>query len=56
MTTSIEHPAVTEVVNYLTDAEGFEASFVDVASDGVTDVGKILSLVRDDTILISVSE
>mgnify|MGYP002767890673 FL=1 len=49
----IEHPAILESVKALVK-EGFEVSYVDVLPDGTVDLDELKSLIRDDTILISV--
>lgn len=49
----IEHPAILESAKALVK-EGFEVSYVDVLPDGTVDLDELKSLIRDDTILISV--
>ena len=53
MTTAIEHHAVLEVVEYLVDKFGFEATFVQPV-DGQILVEDIEKALRPDTILVSV--
>lgn len=49
----IEHPAILESAKALVK-EGFEVSYVGVLPDGTVDLDELKSLIRDDTILISV--
>ncbi len=53
ITTSIEHKAVLESVKSLKN-EGFCVDIVDPEEDGRVSVDKITSLLRDDTLLVSV--
>lgn len=53
ITTSIEHKAVLESVKSLKN-EGFSVDIVDPEEDGRVSVDKITSLLRDDTLLVSV--
>lgn len=53
ITTSIEHKAVLESVKSLKN-EGFYIDIVDPEEDGRVSVDKISSLLRDDTLLVSV--
>lgn len=53
ITTTIEHPAVTEVCSFL-EKHGFEVTSVGVDSFGIVNVGEIEQAIRPDTILISV--
>ncbi len=50
---AVEHPAVAEVAEYLKSA-GFDYSVAPVDSSGRVDVTALASLIRKDTILISV--
>lgn len=50
---SIEHPAVMETAKQL-EAMGFELSIVPVTKDGVVDLVQLASLLRPDTVLVSV--
>lgn len=52
ITSRIEHPSVLEPCQYLASS-GFEISYFDVDQDGHLDLSQLASLVRDDTILIS---
>jgi len=54
ITSSIEHHAVLNSVEYLGKKEGFEYSLVKVDSDGIVDIDHLKSLIRPDTILISI--
>ena len=53
ITTTIEHPAVLKVVEWL-EKQGFAATYVGVGSDGVVDPGDVRKAVRPDTIVVSV--
>ncbi|PKP23386.1 MAG: bifunctional IscS subfamily cysteine desulfurase/selenide, water dikinase SelD, partial [Bacteroidetes bacterium HGW-Bacteroidetes-22] len=53
ITTSIEHPAVTEVCSFL-EKQGFEITSVGVDPYGIVNVAEIEQAIRPDTILISV--
>ncbi len=53
ITTSIEHPAVTEVCHYL-EKHGFEITFIPVDEFGQVDPRNIESAIKPSTILISV--
>ena len=50
----IEHPAVLETANQLAELHGFEVSYLPVDPDGVVTASGVKSLLRDDTILVSV--
>lgn len=52
ITSTIEHKAVLETVKSLTE-EGFEIDLINPESDGRIDADKLLGLVRDDTLLVS---
>lgn len=54
ITSSIEHPSVLESVNQLVDKFGYEVSLVNPDSNGVINIEDIVSLIRPDTILVSV--
>jgi cysteine desulfurase len=54
VTTAIEHHAVLDAVRWLGDAQGFDVTVVGVEADGVVDADRLLSAVRDDTVLVSV--
>lgn len=53
VTTKIEHPSVLECFKRLED-EGFEATYLDVASDGVPKVETLEDVLREDTVLVSI--
>ena len=50
---AIEHPATTAPANFL-ESIGFDVSVAKCDSNGVVSAGEIKSLIRDDTILVSV--
>ena len=54
ITTSLEHSSVIAPLNYLTK-EGFEVDFVNLKDDGTVDLEHLKSLMRDDTVLVSIS-
>lgn len=53
ITSTIEHPAVSEVCRFL-KGDGFETTFVPVNSRGVVDIQKLRQAIRPDTILITI--
>ncbi|MRT93296.1 cysteine desulfurase family protein [Ancylomarina sp. 16SWW S1-10-2] len=53
ITTSIEHPAVSEVCKYL-ESEGFEVTYLPVDGTGRVQVADVEAAIRPETILISV--
>lgn len=53
ITTYLEHSSVIAPLNYLTD-NGFTVDFVKINNQGVVDLEDLKSLLRDDTILVSV--
>jgi len=53
ITSKIEHPAILETCAYL-EKEGFEISYIGTNEYGVIDVDELVSLVRNDTILVSI--
>ena len=53
ITTAIEHPAILNTCKYL-EEEGFEISYLHVDEYGVIDLDELKSLIRPDTILVSV--
>ena len=55
ITTAIEHPAVTEVLEFL-KGENFEVSTVKVDSTGRVDPNNLISYVNSRTTLVSVSK
>ncbi len=53
ITSTIEHPAVSEVCRFL-ERDGFETTFVPVDGRGVVDIETLRRAVRPDTILITI--
>ena len=53
ITTNLEHSSIIAPLNYLSNL-GFEIDFVNINSDGVVDLDHLKSLLRDDTILVSI--
>ena len=53
ITSQIEHPAVTEVCNYLRKG-GFEISFIPVSEEGIIDLEILKEAIKPSTILISI--
>jgi cysteine desulfurase len=53
ITTSIEHPSVLRVFNYLSNC-GFEIDYMTVDKNGNLNLNQIKTLVRSDTILVSI--
>ena len=49
----LEHPSIYKICDYL-ESIGFEISYVNNDSDGLVDFEHLKSLVRDDTILVSI--
>ena len=54
ITTYLEHSSVVGPLNYLTKM-GFEVDFVKIKDDGLVDIEHLKSLLRNDTILVSIS-
>ncbi len=54
ITTAIEHKAVLNTAKYLADNKGFDVDFVKPDRTGRVSADSVLSLVRDDTLLVSV--
>ena len=54
ITTLLEHSSVVAPLNYLTNM-GFEVDFVKITDTGVVDLEHLKSLMRSDTILVSIS-
>ncbi|MGT2844975.1 cysteine desulfurase family protein [Streptococcus hongkongensis] len=50
---AIEHPAVSESAKWL-EEQGFSISRVPVTKEGIVDVNQLASLIRKDTILVSI--
>ena len=53
ITQKTEHMAVLEAFKYL-EEEGFEISYVEVDGNGIADAEQVLSLLREDKILVSI--
>ena len=53
ITTTLEHSSVSEVMKYL-ETLGFEISYVKLDQYGVVDLENLKSLIRDDTLLVSI--
>ncbi len=54
ITTELEHSSIYGPINYLVD-NGYEVDFVKLNSDGTVNLEDLESLIRDDTILVSIS-
>lgn len=53
VTVSTEHSAVLDTCRYL-ESKGFEVTYLAVKSDGLVDLDELKTVLRDDTILVSV--
>ena len=53
ITTKLEHPSIYSILNYL-ETLGFQVSYVDNDSDGLIDLDDLKSLIRKETILVSI--
>ncbi len=53
VTVTTEHSAVLDTCQYL-ESKGFEVTYLSVKSDGLIDLHNLKSVLRDDTILVSV--
>lgn len=53
ITSPLEHSSVTEPIKYL-ETLGFEVSYVKLDKDGLVDLENLKSLMRNDTILVSI--
>ncbi len=53
ITSSIEHPAVTEVCRYL-NSQGYEITYVPVDMYGKVDPDDVINAIRSDTVLITI--
>lgn len=54
ITTELEHSSVSEPIKYL-ERLGFEVSYVKLDKNGLIDLADLASLMRDDTILVSIA-
>ena len=54
ITTELEHSSVIAPIQYL-QKEGFEVDFVSLDENGLVDLENLDSLIRDDTILVSIA-
>lgn len=54
ITTELEHSSILEPLEYLKTL-GFEVSYVKLTKDGVVDLENLKSLMRDDTILVTIA-
>ena len=53
ITSAVEHPAVLKVVAWL-EKQGFQATYIDVGSDGIVDPDDVRKAIQPDTIIISI--
>lgn len=53
ITTELEHSSINSPLKYLKD-NGFEISYVKIDSNGLVDIDDLKTLLRDDTILVSI--
>ena len=53
ITSSIEHPAITEVCRYL-EGQGFRVTYLPVNDCGLVDVGQLEKALTDETILVTI--
>lgn len=53
ITTKMEHSSVVAPINRLC-TNGYEVSFVNIAKNGLIDINHLKTLIRDDTVLISI--
>lgn len=54
ITTRLEHSSVIAPISYL-QSIGYEVDFVDLDENGLVDINKLKKLIRDDTILVSIT-
>jgi len=54
ISTRIEHPSIISTLEQLKSHYGCDVSYVDVDKSGRVDIGQLKSLIRDDTILVSI--
>lgn len=55
ITTELEHSSIYGPISYLVDNYGFEVDFVKLDQNGLVDLNNLKSLLRDDTILVSIA-
>jgi cysteine desulfurase len=53
ITTMLEHSSIIGPLNYL-QAQGYEVDFVNILDNGLVDIEHLKSLIRNDTILVSI--
>jgi len=53
ITTRVEHPAILETCSFL-EKEGYELTYLDVDNKGIVDLKQLETLIRPDTILVSI--
>lgn len=54
ITTMLEHSSVSSTIKYLTN-NGFEVDYIKIKDNGLVDIDHLKTLLRDDTILVSIS-
>lgn len=54
ITTKLEHSSVIAPINRLC-SEGYEVSFVNLKDDGTIDIENLKSIIREDTVLVSIA-
>ncbi len=54
ITTKLEHSSVVETIKYLKDNYNFKVDYVNLI-DGVVDINQLKTLIREDTILVSIT-
>ena len=54
ITTPLEHSSIVGALNYL-GMNGFEIDIVNIKSNGLVDINHLKSLIRDDTILVTMA-
>ena len=54
ITTKLEHSSIVATLNYLATF-GFEIEFVDLLDDGTIDINHLKKIIRNDTILVTIS-
>ena len=53
ITTNLEHSSVSNTIKYM-ESIGYEVSYVNLDNNGLIDINNLKSLIRDDTILVSI--